>query len=98
MNIDFLKDFGRTWGCWFWLWGFVRRVTFIDVPRNAMFLQLGPLEVKRIAHFEAERFALKVMRNVQAKMMPRSAQPPVHTSGSRCGQLQESRQNGEEGQ
>jgi hypothetical protein len=28
-----------------------------------------------IAHLEAKRLGLKVMRNVQAKMMPRSARP-----------------------
>ena len=33
--------------------------------------QILPLEVEGIAHFQAKRLGLKVMRNVQAKMMPR---------------------------
>ena len=40
-----------------------------------MLFQFGPLQVTGIAHLEAERLGLKVMRNVQAKMMPRSARP-----------------------
>jgi len=37
--------------------------------------QFGPLQVIRIADLEAKRPGLKVMRNVQAKMMPRSPRP-----------------------
>jgi hypothetical protein len=37
--------------------------------------QFGPLKVIRIAHVETKRPGLKVMRNVQRKMMPRSARP-----------------------
>jgi hypothetical protein len=40
-----------------------------------MLFEFSPLQVVGIAHFEAERLGFKVMRNVQAKMMPRSARP-----------------------
>jgi hypothetical protein len=40
-----------------------------------MLFQFSPLQVIGIAHLEAERLGFQVMRNVQPKMMRRSARP-----------------------